>query len=129
MMVFIKRYRLLFVPVVYWLVYLGCRLTYNYMTEGYSPEFFQSIRHDGVFIFCSLLVFCFSCLRVDVSDKEFSSVIQVCIISFHLAALIVTLLICLWQGKLLLDVICAWQMGAAVLMLFLIPILTFDFGR
>jgi hypothetical protein len=29
MMVFLKRYGFLFIPPVYWFIYLGARLTYN----------------------------------------------------------------------------------------------------
>ena len=127
-MVFIKRYGFLFVPVVYWLVYLVCRLTYNGMTEGYSPEFFQSIRHDGVFILCGLLAFYFCCLRIKVGDAEFSWVLLLNIISFHVVALVITLLFCLWRGAILWNIICAWQMGASVFLLFFIPVLTFCCG-
>ncbi|MCP6744248.1 hypothetical protein NL531_28110, partial [Klebsiella pneumoniae] len=49
MMLFFRKYGFLFIPPVYWLIYLGVRLTYNGLVGEFSPDFFQSIRHDGVF--------------------------------------------------------------------------------
>jgi hypothetical protein len=71
-MALIKKYGFLLIPALYWLIYLGVRLTYNGLAGEYTPDFIQSIRHDGVFIICSLLVFYIACLRVDVSDGELS---------------------------------------------------------
>ncbi len=56
-MALIKKYGFLLIPALYWLIYLGVRLTYNGLAGEYTPDFIQSIRHDGVFIICSLLVF------------------------------------------------------------------------
>lgn len=92
MMVFLKRYGFLFIPPVYWFIYLGARLTYNGLAGEFTPEFFQSIRHDGVFIICGLLAFYFCCLRIEVGDGELSGVLFLCIISFHVIALVITLI-------------------------------------
>ncbi|SXE36280.1 Uncharacterised protein [Klebsiella variicola] len=73
MVLFFRKYGFLFIPPVYWLIYLGVRLTYNGLVGEFSPDFFQSIRHDGVFIICSLCVFYFFCLEVGGSDVEFSA--------------------------------------------------------
>lgn len=77
-MALIKKYGFLLIPALYWLIYLGVRLTYNGLAGEYTPDFIQSIRHDGVFIICSLLVFYIACLRVDVSDGELSGVLFGC---------------------------------------------------
>ena len=129
MMVLLKRYGFLFIPPVYWFIYLGARLTYNGLAGEFTPEFFQSIRHDGVFIICGLLVFIFCCLRIEVGDGELSGVLFLCIISFHVIALVITLVFCLWRGAILWDVICAWQIGTSMLLLFFIPVLTFYYGN
>jgi hypothetical protein len=77
MMLFFRKYGFLFIPPVYWLIYLGARLTYNGLVGEFSPDFFQSIRHDGVFIICSLCVFYFFCLEVELvmgsSQRTFCS--------------------------------------------------------
>lgn len=59
MMLFLRKYGFLFIPPVYWLIYLGARLTYNGLAGEFSPDFFQGIRHEGVYIICSLCVFYF----------------------------------------------------------------------
>lgn len=82
MMLFFRKYGFLFIPPVYWLIYLGVRLTYNGLVGEFSPDFFQSIRHDGVFIICSLCVFYFFCLEVGGSDVEFSANILFLIVFF-----------------------------------------------
>lgn len=128
------KYGSLFVPVIYWLIYLAIRFTYNgVITDngvvyGYGQLFFQSVRYDGVFIICSLLMFYLLCIRVDIGDREFLGILLFCIVSFHLVALIVTFLICLWNGALLWDVIFIGQMGISTLLLFFIPFLTFYYG-
>ena len=127
-MALIKKYGFLLIPALYWLIYLGVRLTYNGLAGEYTPDFIQSIRHDGVFIICSLLVFYIACLRVDVSDGEHSGVLFLAVILFHVAALIISLLICLWQGTLLSDVIFIWQLGTSMMMLVFIPVLTFRYA-
>ena len=48
MMLFLRKYGFLFIPPVYWLIYLGARLTYNGLAGEFSPDFFQGIRHEGV---------------------------------------------------------------------------------
>ncbi len=63
-MALIKKYGFLLIPALYWLIYLGVRLTYNGLAGEYTPDFIQSIRHDGVFIICSLLVFYIAFLSV-----------------------------------------------------------------
>lgn len=60
MMLFLRKYGFLFIPPIYWLIYLGARLTYNGLAGEFSPDFFQGIRHEGVYIICSLCVFYFS---------------------------------------------------------------------
>ena len=127
-MALIKKYGFLLIPALYWLIYLGVRLTYNGLAGEYTPDFIQSIRHDGVFIICSLLVFYIACLSVDVSDGELSGVLFWAVILFHVAALIISLLICLWQGALLSDVIFIWQLGTSMMMLVFIPVLTFRYA-
>ena len=127
-MALIKKYGFLLIPALYWLIYLRVRLTYNGLAGEYTPDFIQSIRHDGVFIICSLLVFYIACLRVDVSDGELSGVLFLAVILFHVAALIISLLICLWQGALLSDVIFIWQLGTSMMMLVFIPVLTFRYA-
>ncbi|MFZ6787303.1 hypothetical protein ACO0TY_30475, partial [Klebsiella pneumoniae] len=52
MMLFFRKYGFLFIPPVYWLIYLGARLTYNGLAGEYSPDFFQGIRHEGIYIIC-----------------------------------------------------------------------------
>lgn len=49
MMLFFRKYGFLFIPPVYWLIYLGVRLTYNGLAGEFSPDFFQGIRHEGVY--------------------------------------------------------------------------------
>lgn len=68
MMLFLRKYGFLFIPPVYWLIYLGARLTYNGLAGEFSADFFQGIRHEGVYIICSLCVFYFFCLEVEVGD-------------------------------------------------------------
>ena len=63
MMLFFRKYGFLFIPPVYWLIYLGVRLTYNGLAGEFSPDFFQGIRHEGVYIICSLCVFYWSCIQ------------------------------------------------------------------
>ncbi|HHG2908879.1 TPA: hypothetical protein ACPVKS_005005, partial [Escherichia coli] len=94
MMLFLRKYGFLFIPPVYWLIYLGARLTYNGLAGEFSPDFFQGIRHEGVYIICSLCVFYFFCLEVDISDGEFSAFILFLIVFFHAVLLFITLLIC-----------------------------------
>lgn len=120
-MVFIKNNRFLLVPAVYWLIYLGVRLAYNGLAGEYAPDFIKSISHDGVFIICSLIVFYIACLRIKDSGSEISAVLFWSIIGFHVVALVITFLICLWQGALLWDVIFIWQLVASMLLLFFIP--------
>ncbi len=98
MMLFLRKYGFLFIPPVYWLIYLGARLTYNGLTGEFSADFLQGIRHEGVYIICSLCVFYFFCLEVEVGDGEFSANILFLIVFFHVVLLFITLLICLWQG-------------------------------
>lgn len=50
MMLFFRKYGFLFIPPVYWLIYLGVRLTYNGLAGEFSPDFFQGIRHEGGFV-------------------------------------------------------------------------------
>ena len=40
MMLFFRKYGFLFIPPVYWLIYLGVRLTYNGLAGEFSPDFF-----------------------------------------------------------------------------------------
>ncbi|MER3638308.1 hypothetical protein J8844_26205, partial [Klebsiella pneumoniae] len=75
MMLFFRKYGFLFIPPVYWLIYLGARLTYNGLAGEFSPDFLQGIRHEGLYIICSLLVFYFFCLVVAISDGEFSAIL------------------------------------------------------
>lgn len=82
MMLFLRKYGFLFIPPVYWLIYLGARLTYNGLAGEFSPDFFQGIRHEGVYIICSLCVFYFFCLEVEVGDGEFSANILFLIVFF-----------------------------------------------
>jgi hypothetical protein len=58
---------------------------------------------------------------IEVSDGEISAVLFWSVILFHVAALVITFLICLWQGALLWDVIFFWQLGTSMLLLFFIP--------
>ena len=116
MMLFLRKYGFLFIPPVYWLIYLGARLTYNGL--------FQDIRHEGVYIICSLCVFYFFCLEVEVGDGEFSANILFLIVFFHVVLLFITLLICLWQGEVLLDSIFMGQIIASMCLLFFIPVLS-----
>lgn len=118
---FVTKYGSLFVPVIYWLVYLAARFTYNGLAGEYTPDFIQSISHDGVFIICSLLVFYLACLRIKDSGSEISAVLFWSVVGFHVAALVITFLICLWKGALLWDVIFFWQLGASMLLLFFMP--------
>ncbi len=50
MMLFLRKYGFLFTPPVYWLIYLGARLTYNGLAGDFSADFLQGIRHEGVYI-------------------------------------------------------------------------------
>ncbi|HHH2970640.1 TPA: hypothetical protein ACPZXJ_005225 [Klebsiella pneumoniae] len=122
MMLFLRKYGFLFIPPVYWLIYLGARLTYNGLAGEFSPDFFQGIRHEGVYIICSLCVFYFFCLEVDVSDGEFSAFILFLIVFFHVVLLFITLLISLWRGAMLLDAIFTGQIIASMCLLFFIPV-------
>lgn len=96
---FVTKYGSLFVPVIYWLVYLAARFIYNGLAGEYTPDFIQSISHDGVFIICSLLVFYLACLRIKDSGSEISAVLFWSVVGFHVAALVITFLICLWKGR------------------------------
>ena len=118
---FVTKYGSLFVPVIYWLVYLAARFIYTGLAGEYTPDFIQSISHDGVFIICSLLVFYLACLRIKDSGSEISAVLFWSVVGFHVAALVITFLICLWKGALLWDVIFFWQLGASMLLLFFMP--------
>lgn len=122
MMLFFRKYGFLFIPPVYWLIYLGVRLTYNGLAGEFSPDFFQGIRHEGVYIICSLCVFYFFCLEVDISDEEFSAFILFLIVFFHVALLFIALLVCLWKGAVLLDEIFMGQIIASMCLLFFIPV-------
>lgn len=122
MMLFFRKYGFLFIPPVYWLIYLGVRLTYNGLAGEFSPDFFQGIRHECVYIICSLCVFYFFCLEVDISDEEFSATILFLIVFFHVVLLFITLLVCLWKGAVLLDAIFMGQIIASMCLLFFIPV-------
>ncbi|EQC0102851.1 hypothetical protein ACY0L5_004236 [Klebsiella michiganensis] len=122
MILFFRKYGFLFIPPVYWLIYLGVRLMYNGLVGELSPDFFQSIRNDGVFIICSLCVFYFFCLEVDISDGEFSAFILFLIVFFYVVLLFITLLISLWRGAMLLDAIFTGQIIASMCLLFFIPV-------
>lgn len=122
MMLFLRKYGFLFIPPVYWLIYLGVRLTYNGLAGEFSPDFFQGIRHECVHIICSLCVFYFFCLEVDISDEEFSAFILFLIVFFHVVWLFITLLVCLWKGAVLLDEIFMGQIIASMCLLFFIPV-------
>lgn len=124
MMLFLRKYGFLFTPPVYWLIYLGARLTYNGLAGDFSADFLQGIRHEGVYIICSLCVFYFFCLEVEVGDGEFSANILFLIVFFHVVLLFITLLICLWQGEVLLDSIFMGQIIASMCLLFFIPVLS-----
>ncbi|MFQ7968339.1 hypothetical protein ACKGLV_27230, partial [Klebsiella pneumoniae] len=87
-------------------------------------DFFQGIRHEGVYIICSLCVFYFFCLEVEVGDGEFSANILFLIVFFHVVLLFITLLVCLWQGEVLLDSIFMGQIIASMCLLFFIPVLS-----
>lgn len=104
-------------PLIFMIIGTGLAFAFVFLKE-----------FDGVFIFCGLLAFYFCCLRIQVSDGEFSGMLLLCIISFHVIALVIALLVCLWRGALLWDVICTCQMGTSVLLLFFIPVLTFRCG-
>ena len=121
-MLFFRKYGFLFIPPVYWLIYLGARLTYNGLAGEFSPDFLQGIRHEGLYIICSLCVFYFFCLEVDVSDEEFSAFILFLIVFFHVVWLFITLLVCLWKGAVLLDEIFMGQIIASMCLLFFIPV-------
>lgn len=122
MMLFFRKYGFLFIPPVYWLIYLGVRLTYNGLAGEFSPDFFHGIRHESVYIICSLCVFYFFCLEVDISDEEFSAFILFLIVFFHVVLLFITLLVCLWEGAVLLDEIFMGQIIASMCLLFFIPV-------
>lgn len=122
MMQFFIKYGFLFIPPVYWLIYLGSRLTYNGLAGEFSPDFLQGIQHEGVYIICSLCVFYFFCLEVDISDEEFSAFILFLIVFFHVVWLFITLLVCLWKGAVLLDEIFMGQIIASMCLLFFIPV-------
>ncbi|TYT18906.1 hypothetical protein FZC63_06550 [Klebsiella pneumoniae] len=124
MILFFRKYGFLFIPPVYWLIYLGARLTYNGLAGEFSPEFFQGIQHEGVYIICSLSAFYFFCLEVEIRDGEFSANILFLIVFFHVVLLFITLLICLWQGAMLLDAIFMGQIIASTCLLFFIPVLS-----
>ncbi|HIE8650312.1 hypothetical protein [Klebsiella variicola] len=124
MMLFLRKYGFLFIPPVYWLIYLGVRLTYNGLAGEFSPDFFQGIQHEGVYIICSLSAFYFFCLEVEIRDGEFSANILFLIVFFHVVLLFITLLICLWQGAMLLDAIFMGQIIASMCLLFFIPVLS-----
>ncbi|WP_181400756.1 hypothetical protein [Klebsiella variicola] len=124
MMLFFRKYGFLFIPPVYWLIYLGVRLTYNGLAGEFSPDFFQGIRYEGLYIICSLCVFYFFCLEVEISDGEFSANLLFLIVFFHVVLLFITLLICLWQGAMLLDAIFMGQIIASMCLLFFIPVLS-----
>ena len=66
----------------------------------------------------------FFCLEVEVSDGEFSANILFLIVFFHVVLLFITLLICLWQGEVLLDSIFMGQIIASMCLLFFIPVLS-----
>lgn len=122
MMLFLRKYGFLFIPPVYWLIYLGVRLTYNGLAGEFSPDFFQGIRHECVYIICSLCFFYFFCLEVDISDEEFSAFILFLIVFFHVVWLFITLLVCLWKGAVLLDEVFMGQIIASMCLLFFIPV-------
>ena len=63
MMLFFRKYGFLFIPPVYWLIYLGVRLTYNGLAGEFSPDFFQGIRHEGSILSVVCVCFIFSAWR------------------------------------------------------------------
>jgi hypothetical protein len=67
-------------------------------------------------------VFLFFLLRGGGSDGEFSANILFLIVFFHVVLLFITLLICLWQGAMLLDAIFTGQIIASMCLLFFIPV-------
>lgn len=99
-------------------------MTYNGLAGEFSSDFLQGIRHEGVYIICSLCVFYFFCLEVRNGDGEFSANILFLIVFFHVVLLLITLLICLWQGTWLWDEIFMGQIIAAMCLLFFIPVLS-----
>lgn len=125
---FIKRHGFLLIPAVYWLIYLGVRLTYNGLTGEYTPDIIQSVRQDCVLIICSLLVFYFTFFRIEDSGGKLSGELILSIVGFHVVALFVSFLICLWQGAFLWDVIFRWQYGVSIFLLPFIPLFTLRVG-
>lgn len=111
MMLFFRKYGFLFIPPVYWLIYLGARLTYNGLAGEYSPDFFQGIRHEGIYIICSLCIFYFFCLEVEVSDGEFSANILFLIVFFHVVLLLSLCLFVCGKGR------CCWMRSLRVRLL------------
>ena len=69
-------------------------------------------------VVCAFFIFS----EVGGSDVEFSANILFLIVFFHVVLLFITLLICLWQGAMLLDAIFTGQIIASMCLLFFIPV-------
>jgi hypothetical protein len=121
MMLFFRKYGFLFIPPVYWLIYLGARLTYNGLAESFLLISFR-VFDMMVSLSSVVCVFLFFLLRGGISDGEFSANILFLIVFFHVVLLFITLLICLWQGAMLLDAIFMGQIIASMCLLFFIPV-------
>ena len=123
-MTFLKRYGFLIYPLMYWSVYLTLRYLLTKSPDQSTEEFHTTLRRELVFIICSLGVYYFLCVSV----TSFYEVLRLGILStliIHSALLIITLLVSLWNGKIVMGEVIFAQLMAARIILFFMPFTLF----
>lgn len=111
-MAFLKRYGFLIYPLMYWFVYLTLRYLLTKSPDQSTEEFHTALRRELVFIICSLGVYYFLCVSV----TGYYEVLRLGILStliIHSALLIITLLVSLWNGKIVIGEVIFAQLMAA----------------
>ncbi|EPG8314440.1 hypothetical protein RFG39_004991 [Klebsiella aerogenes] len=123
-MAFLKRYGFLIYPLMYWFVYLTLRYLLTKSPDQSTEEFHTALRRELVFIICSLGVYYFLCVSV----TGYYEVLRLGILStliIHSALLIITLLVSLWNGKIVIGEVIFAQLMAAKIILFFMPFALF----
>ncbi|UYA94022.1 hypothetical protein KKS27_p00630 (plasmid) [Klebsiella aerogenes] len=109
---------------MYWSVYLTLRYLLTKSPDQSTEEFHTTLRRELVFIICSLGVYYFLCVSV----TSYYEVLRLGILStliIHSALLIITLLVSLWNGKIVMGEVIFAQLMAARIILFFMPFTLF----
>lgn len=119
-MAFVRRYGFLIYPLLYWSAYLSLRYLLTKSSTQISDEFYTGMRHELFFIICSLAVYYF----LSVSVTKYDEVLFLGVFStlfIHGALLIFTLLVSLWNGKIVMEEVSYGQWLAAKIVLLFMP--------